>query len=405
MEPNSVYIHIPFCLHRCAYCDFNTYAGKGNLIPEYVDALQLEIKNLRTVAGESLHVHTIYFGGGTPSLLPAYSIAKILHTLDVCFDFAPDIEISLEANPGTLSLTYLQDLFSAGINRLSLGMQSSHSRELIFLERQHNIGDVIESVEWTRQAGFENLSLDLIFGLPEQTIETWHESLRRALELAPEHFSLYALTIEQGTPMNRWLERGLIALPNADLAADMYELACDRLFEAGYLQYEISNWAKTNFDMQIINFSPQSILNNASQHNLQYWRNLPYFGFGAGAHGFAGGVRISNVITPEDYIQRLAKPTSLPSFPCTPATISDQLINQEIEMMETMMMGLRLTSEGISRTAFQTRFHQKVDDVFGIQIEKLIGWGLLEWVEPDIDTLRLTNRGRLMGNRVFGEFI
>jgi oxygen-independent coproporphyrinogen-3 oxidase len=404
MKPYSVYIHIPFCVHRCAYCDFNTYAGKNHLINEYVNALLLEIKNLRISAEELLKVHTIFFGGGTPSLLAVPFVASILTTLFECFSVAPDIEISFEANPGTLSLSYLKDLYSIGVNRLSIGMQSAHAQELSFLERQHNFDDVIESVLWARKAGFSNLSLDLIFGLPEQSIDGWEKSLNLALDLAPEHFSLYALSIEQGTPMAQWLERGLISTPDNDLAADMYELACGKLLAAGYLQYEISNWAFLESGLQYQNGLPESKLTNECHHNLQYWRNLPYLGFGAGAHGFAGGIRTVNINSPEAYIQSQKKPISLKKFPLTPATIEYFPIDQETEMLETMMMGLRLTREGISRSVFYDRFQQELDDVFGDKVEKLIEWDLLEWVCPDRDILRLTKRGRLLGNRVFAEF-
>jgi oxygen-independent coproporphyrinogen-3 oxidase len=404
MKSFSVYIHIPFCIHRCAYCDFNTYAGKTHLINDYVDAIQLEIKKLRIPAEEMLKVQTVYFGGGTPSLLDVSFIASILNTVFESFSISTEIEISLEANPGTLSFSYLKDLCSVGVNRLSIGMQSSHAQELFFLERQHNFEDVIESVFWARKAGFNNLSLDLIFGLPEQSLETWSESLNRALDLAPEHFSLYALSIEHGTPMAQWLERGLITAPDNDLAAEMYELACDKLFSAGYLQYEISNWALLESGSQFQNFLPGTRLKNASQHNLQYWRNLPYLGFGAGAHGFAGGMRTANINSPEGYIHSLKNSIYLPNFPQTPATADYHPIDQETEMLETMMMGLRLTQEGVTRSGFRERFQQQLDDAFGEKIDKLIGWGLLEWVGTDRDILRLTKRGRLLGNRVFAEF-
>jgi oxygen-independent coproporphyrinogen-3 oxidase len=371
------------------------------------------------VSGERLRVHTVYFGGGTPSLLPAFSIAKILHTLEACFELVPEAEISLEANPGTLSLSYLQDLFAIGVNRLSLGMQSAHPRELAFLERHHCFDDVLESAKWTRQAGIDNLSLDLIFGLPEQPIEIWDESLNQALNLDPKHFSLYSLTIESGTPMHSWAARGLIHLPDPDLAAEMYELACEKLSTAGYMQYEISNWAKVNSARRMrnddskvvpqISYSARCVPNStfywACHHNLQYWRNQSYFGIGSGAHGFAGGLRISNVLTPKAYIQRLALPVSLPAFPRTPATVSVLTIDRKMEMSETMMMGLRLTQEGVSRTAFHARFNRDLYDVFDSQIDKLIDCGLLEWVGQNDDILRLTPPGRLLGNRVFSEFI
>ena len=286
-------------------------------------------------------------------------------------------------------------------------------------ERQHRFDDVIESVMWARKTGIDNLSLDLIFGLPDQPIEVWIRSLRQALNLAPEHFSLYSLTIEEGTPLHNWVSRGLVSSPNSDIAAEMYEIASEKLFAAGYVQYEISSWARANdeFDMAAVewkngNTYPQPVLeipnltlHRACHHNLQYWRNQPYLGFGAGAHGFVSGLRTSNVLTPKAYIHRMGQAASFPEFPRTPATVSVQSIDHQTEMGETMMMGLRLTQEGVSRVDFEARFDQDFKYVFDLQIERLIGWGLLEWIGPDQRFLRLTTHGRLLGNRVFSEFI
>lgn len=405
METHAVYIHIPFCRHRCAYCDFTTYAGLDSLIPEYVDAVQREIRSLTESSGKWFPVCSVFFGGGTPSLLPASSIAKIIHTLDSCFNLSPKAEISLEANPGTLSFSYLSDLKSAGINRLSLGMQSAHPLELAFLERQHHFDDVLESVKWARRARFDNLSLDLIFGLPEQAIDIWDESLTQALNFSPEHFSLYALTLEQGTPMHQWAARGLISEPDSDLAAEMYELACEKLSGTGYIQYEISNWARGNDDLGMRNPDLLFNLHWACRHNLQYWRNLPYFGFGAGAHGFVGGFRTSNTRSPLTYIQHLSQSSHESIFPRTSATTGFQPINRQTEMSETLMMGLRLTLEGVSRSEFKARFNLDFCDEFASQIEKLIALDLLEFLGPDKDRLRLTPRGRLLGNQVFLEFV
>ena len=398
MLPHSVYIHIPFCRHRCAYCDFNTYAGLENLIPDYVEALQKEIQTLTEFADERFPVHTIFFGGGTPSLLPPKAFSQILNVIDAAFNLTADAEISIEANPGTLSQAYLEDLFATGVNRISLGMQSANPQELVFLERQHRFEDVVDSVKWIRQAGFNNLSLDLIFGLPQQPIETWIDSLAQGLNLAPEHFSLYALTLEQGTPMQNWADRGLIPEPDPDVAAEMYDLACDKLAATGYAQYEISNWARENG-------AARKNLKWACRHNLQYWRNQPYFGFGAGAHGFVDGFRTSTVLAPNAYIKTMLEATDFPNFPRTPATIDTQPIDRQTEMSETMMMGLDLTREGVSRSNFQTRFDQDFKEIFGSQIEKLVSWDLLEWAGVENDLLRLTPRGRLLGNQVFSEFI
>jgi len=245
---HSLYLHIPFCRHRCAYCDFNTYAGQESLIPAYVNALirEIELVGLRTteLLNYPTTVHTIFFGGGTPSLLTAGQFKKILVAIREKFDVLFNAETSLEANPGTISLAYLLDLRNLGFNRLSLGVQSAHADELRQLERSHNFCDVIEAVKWARMAGFDNLNLDLIYGLPEQTLSSWQDSLRRAVDLAPEHLSLYALTLEHGTPFGRWAARGRMPSPDPDLAADMYEWAGEYLAAQGYIQYEISNWAK-----------------------------------------------------------------------------------------------------------------------------------------------------------------
>ena len=390
----SLYLHIPFCHHRCGYCDFNTYAGLESLIPAYVDALCREAELLAQSAGPRLPVHTVFFGGGTPSLLPAPHLERILQTLRDFFNLKPGLEITLEANPGTVSHDYLCDLRRLGINRLSLGMQSAHPGELSLLEREHDYGDVVHAVAWARQAGFDDLSLDLIFGLPYQAMETWQQNLTLAINLSPEHLSLYALTLEHGTPMENWVSRGLLSEPDPDIAADMYEWAGDRLEGAGYQQYEISNWAR--LDSSQIAFT--------CQHNLQYWRNLPYLGLGAGAHGYAAEVRTANVLSPANYIKR-CRVGKAGEFPRTPATASLLPVDPETEMRETMMMGLRLTRAGVSRSAFESRFGRSMEEIFGREIENLLEMRLLEWAGDGGDVLRLTDRGRLLGNRVFVQFI
>ncbi len=364
---------------------------------DYVAALCREIELLGEAAGERLPVHTIFFGGGTPSLLPAHLFERILSTLHAVFDWQPAIEISLEANPGTLSLAYLQDLRNLGLNRISLGVQSANPEELRLLERQHDFPDVIRAVTWARRAGFENLNLDLIFGLPNQALSTWQQTLELVLGLHPDHFSLYALTIEHGTPLFHWAERGLIDEPDPDLAAEMYEWASQRLAAAGYQQYEISNWGRV-----VDRGGEDRIL--ACRHNLQYWRGLPYLGFGAGAHGYAGGVRTANVLSPAAYIQRCTEGKGR-DFPLTPATQNSLKVDRQAEIAETMMMGLRLTQEGVSNRDFGRRFGLCLEDRFGPQIDKLVGAGLLEWSGDGHDRLRLTERGRLLGNQVFVEFI
>src|SRR5688572_9557188 len=281
----SIYIHIPFCRHRCAYCDFNTYANQEDSIPAYVQALINEIQFVGNQNDQT--IKTIFFGGGTPSLLSAPQFDSILQALFSSFNISPHAEITIEANPGTIFPQKLDSIRKAGINRISFGVQSANAEELKMLEREHDFFTVIEAVSTARKAGFDNLNLDLIYGLPEQTLSTWQTTVKRILDLHPEHISAYALTLEHGTPFGKWAEKGLLPLPNPDLAADMYEWTCEFLEQNGYVHYEISNWAK-NLDQQLtISLLPS----DACQHNLQYWKSLPYFGLGAGAHGYVNGIR------------------------------------------------------------------------------------------------------------------
>jgi oxygen-independent coproporphyrinogen-3 oxidase len=389
IQEHSLYIHIPFCVHRCAYCDFNTYAGQETLIPVYVDALCNEIRCVAVSASQRLTAHTIFFGGGTPSLLSAVQFESILKTVRDSFNLTPDAELSLEANPGTVTLESLRDLHSLGFNRISLGVQSARSDELRQLERIHDYYDVIEAVTWTRRAGFDNLNLDLIFGLPEQTLDHWQSSVKLILGLRPDHLSLYALTVEPGTPFGRWAQRGLLSVPDPDAAADMYEWAGEALDVAGFEQYEISNWAKPG---------------RQCRHNLTYWRNQPYLGFGAGAHGSAGGLRVANILRIRTYLEHL-HPDHLRSnypFPLSPANARQTKISMRVEMQETMLTGLRLTREGVSAEDFADRFGVQMRDVFGREIEELTSLSLLEWAGP---ALRLTKRGRLLGNQAFMRFV
>ena len=409
----SIYLHIPFCTHRCAYCDFNTYAGQEGSIPAYVEALRNEIQAAGSGSSSPHSVGTVFFGGGTPSLMTPSQFESILRTISTHFELSPSAELTFEANPGTVSADGLAQLRRAGMNRISFGVQSANAEELRMLERAHSFTDVINAVKWARQAGFDNLNLDLIYALPGQTLQTWQVTLQRALALHPEHLSLYALTLEHGTPFGRWASRGLLPLPDPDLAADMYEWSADFLAQQGYVQYEISNWAlddggrwtvdgKTGVEGESLStvYGPPS---RACQHNLQYWRNLEYLGLGAGAHGYAGGVRYSNILRIKSYIDRLSQvPIPKSQFPLTPATVNQHKNSLRDDMQETMMTGLRLTGEGVSASVFQERFGVTLTDAFGKEIDELLGFGLLEWADQ---SLRLSERGRLLGNQVFMRFV
>ncbi|MEW6180131.1 MAG: radical SAM family heme chaperone HemW [Chloroflexota bacterium] len=390
----SIYIHIPFCRHRCAYCDFNTYAGQENLMPAYIRALQAELKQVASFLSPSDEIGTIFFGGGTPTYLPVEGLAEILKTTKDKFNLSSDCEISIEANPGTVQKDSLTILREIGFNRLSLGMQSGNLGELRLLEREHDPVHVIQAVRWAREAGFENINLDLIFGIPYQSLTSWQQSLQLALSLKPEHLSLYALTLEHGTPFKKWVDRGLVAEPDDDLAAEQYDYACEVLAEAGFLHYEISNWA--------VRRNGQSL---ACRHNLQYWRYLPYIGAGAGAHGFLHNYRTINVRGIGVYIERMSIVGKMP-FPAS--SVAEQVIELDLwtQMQEKMMVGLRLLEEGVGEEAFYHQFGIRMEDVFGDTINQLIHSGLLEWVgETDRRCLRLSRRAWLVGNRVFREFV
>lgn len=395
-SPLSLYLHIPFCRQRCAYCDFNTYAGHLPLIPAYGNALCREIAAVGRAAPFRPIVHTVYFGGGTPSLLSPSYIEQILEMIRRHYALVDDVEITLEANPGAVTRPALSALRRLGVNRLSLGMQSAHADELLQLGRIHSFSETVQSVHWARSAGFANVSLDLLYGLPGQSLDRWQTTVRRAVDLAPDHLSLYALTIEPRTPFGRRLARGLLSPPDPDLAAVMYEWAGDYLEAHGYVQYEISNWARPNFQCR---------------HNLTYWRNQPYLGFGAGAHGYARGYRYANVRRLDAYLRRLLDAPNGASFPFpfSPATTQRRFVSPRAAIEETMILGLRLTGEGVAADDFQQRFSVSLTQVFGSEIEELLRLGLIEWARDERTrhrpALRLTRRGRLLGNQVFLRFI
>ncbi|MBI5838745.1 MAG: radical SAM family heme chaperone HemW [Chloroflexi bacterium] len=430
MTPDtSIYLHIPFCKHHCAYCDFNTYAGQEDSIPAYVEALIREINFVgRCITEPSNHqtielsnyrtIKTIFFGGGTPSLLSPAQFDSIFKAIRTNFNLLEDSENTIEANPGTVSLEALKQLRKIGINRISFGVQSANAEELRMLERAHNFFDVIEAVSSARKAGFDNLNLDLIYGLPEQTLPTWQTTLQRIVDLHPEHISAYALTLEHGTPFGRWSSKGMLPLPDPDLAAEMYEFAEEFLESNGYVQYEISNWAKRNAEVRVQNAESNSAfdIHHSSfvcRHNLQYWQSLPYLAFGAGAHGYANGYRCSNVLRIKTYIERLANhklPITNFQFPLTPATVNHHRQTPRDEMSEFMITNLRLVKAGVTEAGFRSRFGRGLFDVYQKEIGELIQLGLLEYKQTseflkNSEVLRLTKRGRLLGNQVFMQFI
>ncbi len=396
MQDIALFVFVPFCKIKCTYCDFNVYANLSRVMEPYADAVAREIESFAVGAGgrPPLRAKTIYFGGGTPSIVPVAQIEKIMRACEKSFAFAPNVEITLEANPGTLDFQKLSDLHSLGIKRLSLGVQAFDDVTLKRLNRGHSAADALETYADARRAGLDNINLDFIYGLPLQTMDDWRATLERALGLAPEHLSLYALTVEEGTGLAFQIARGKYPVPDEDLAAEMYALAEEKLDAAGYVHYEISNWARIRAQGRR---SPKRSGGDPaplqSKHNLTYWRNEPFLGFGAGAHSYFGGARYWNVLSPVEYIQRIERGESV--------IAGREEINRELEMAETMILGLRL-NEGVTFDALEKRFGENARKKYADELAELQGLGLIEL--PG-EVVRLTPRGRLLSNQVFWRFL
>ena len=386
-SPFSIYLHIPFCSTRCSYCAFNTYTELSHLIPAYVDALCREISAAAAAAPER-EAHTVYVGGGTPSLLTPRQFERLLERLHADFKLSSTCEISLEANPDDLAVDYLRSLRALGFNRLSIGMQSANPEILRLFERQHDLTAVASAMAAARSAKFDNVNLDVIFGSPGESLADWTATVAAVLDLAPDHISMYGLELKGGTELRQQVDAGALPQPDDDDFADMYEFASVTLQRAGYSQYEISNWRRPGKE---------------SRHNLQYWRNLPYLGLGAGAHGFAGGYRYSTITSPQRYVESLSGgPAADLDFPLTPAVAKRTFVDQPTDLYDTIMMGLRLTREGINRSRFTQRFGQDFVAMFPESVDRLFSLGLLE---AHADRVRLSPAGRLLSNSVIREFV
>jgi oxygen-independent coproporphyrinogen-3 oxidase len=376
----SLYLHIPFCTAKCGYCDFNSYAGHDHMIPSYAATIVKDAK-LWTDAVRGRPIETVFFGGGTPSLNPVEEMAAILDGLRATFEFAPDAEISMEANPGSLSAEYLRGVRAIGLNRLSIGVQSFDDEELVMLDRVHTADEARQAFAAARAAGFDNVNLDFIYGLPEQPLAAWQRTLEQALALAPEHLSLYALTVEDGTPLARDVKRGRVPAPDADMQAEHYEWTEERLARAGYEHYEISNWARPG---------------RQCRHNLVYWQNREYLGLGAGAHSFLNDVRFSTVLLPNRYVE-LVDESVAAGDGALRHVHGAEAITPELSIADTLILGLRL-NDGVDLAAFADRHGRSLDDVHGALIAEFTGYGLLERTSTH---LRLTPRGRLLSNELF----
>lgn len=414
-SPLGLYIHIPFCARKCPYCDFNTYAGYNYLHARTVQALASEIDGWHTwLAGRT--IDTVFLGGGTPTVLNADLLTLLFHSLRK-LNLADGCEITCEANPSTVDLTRFTLLRALGVNRLSLGVQSFQADELRFLGRNHSAEDAQRAFDAARTAGFDNISLDFIFGLPDQPLSAWRRTLDRALALQPEHLSLYSLLVEARTPLHRWVQSGRVAAPNDDEAARHFELAMERLAANGYCHYEISNWARTDNRRGSV-FAPvaepppvRNMLPGwASRHNLIYWQNQEYIGVGPGAHSHlrTDGIsrRWSTIKPVVDYIRAVEGEQSV-FEPATQAWKAAAVDNVEVldaatSMGETMMLGLRLIEAGVSLSHFAMLHGRALGDVFSSVLHPLIACGLLEMTA---ERVRLTRRGVMVGNQVFARFL
>ena len=382
----GLYVHVAFCKSKCFYCDFNTYADLGHLMADYVTSLVAEIERLPPAlpienAAPPFRIGSVFLGGGTPSLLSPTQIESILNAARTwTYDCAA--EVTIEANPDDPTVDYLRAIRAAGVNRLSYGVQSFDDSMLRKLGRRHGGAKAMSAFNLARKAGFDNVSIDLMFGLPGQSLAHWEATLAQTVALEPDHLSLYNLTIEDGTLFGTWSAAGKLSVPDDDAAADMYEAAIDRLGGAGYRHYEISNWARSLPDRDV-----------RAHHNLRYWRNQPYFGVGAGAHSSFAGLRYANLLSPKEYITNTSS--------MLPTTSTIEPIDRKLAMGETMLLGLRL-DEGIDPALYQSRFGCTPDEAYGTILAELREVGL---VVDDSGPIRLTQRGKLLGNEVFYRFL
>lgn len=366
----GIYLHIPFCKSRCSYCDFATDVYRdGDAVGRYVQSLCSEIR--KSDARSQNSIDTIYFGGGTPSLLTPSQLERMLEAVTDRFDVSPGAEITMEMNPATVTPETLRDYKRLGVNRASFGVQTFDDRALKLLARGHDANDARATFRMLRAADFDNVSFDLIAGLPNQTLGDWSRNLDEAIAMSPEHLSLYLLEIHQGTPLAEQVRSGRQPQPDDDLAAAMYEMMLDRLAVAGYEQYEISNFCRPGFE---------------SRHNTKYWRLEPVYGFGVSAHSFDGRERYANERDTTKYVEMIENTGS--------AEVSRETIDAASEFV---FLGLRL-KDGIDLADYHDRFGVSLSD----KIEDISNKELVELVEG---RLRLTPKGMLFSNEVFSEFV
>ncbi|KXG78526.1 Oxygen-independent coproporphyrinogen-III oxidase-like protein YqeR [Fervidicola ferrireducens] len=374
MDALALYIHIPFCIKRCAYCDFNSYT-ELEYVPSYLDSLKREISFYSNI---ERRISSIYIGGGTPTVLNEKELSSLLEAIRGAFNVSTELEFTVEANPETVTREKLEVLREGGVNRLSLGLQSFNDELLKAIGRIHNAEGFLKKFFMAREAGFNNINVDLIFGLPRQRVEDFLNSLRKLLDLSPEHVSCYSLSVEEGTKFYELKEKGLLFLPSEDEERIMYHSATRILEDGGYSHYEISNFAKPGRECK---------------HNLVYWTYGEYLGLGAGAHSFMDGVRFYNAYGLKDYIEKVKAKGE--------AVESRERISEPEQQAEFVILGLRLI-KGVDKAKFYERFKKDIDLVYGEVLEKLEKKGL---IVNGKEYVKLTKKGLDLANEVFVEFL
>ena len=388
MKEVGIYVHIPFCKHKCYYCDFISFADKNSLIEEYIKWLKYEIKEVgqgnrldyENKLDDLVLVKTIYIGGGTPSFIESKYITEILKTIEENFVVDEDAEITMEMNPGTVDENKLKDYYNCGINRLSIGLQETNNALLKEIGRIHTYEDFENTYSLARNVGFKNINVDLMLGLPNQNILDLENSINKILDLDPEHISVYSLILEENTVLKNKVDQGILTLPKDEMERKMYYTVKNMLENNGYIHYEISNFAKKGFE---------------SKHNLDCWSQKEYMGFGAAAHSYTNNFRFSNIENIEEYINNFKNNKEEDNL------IFHEKQNRESKMKEYMMLGLRKI-EGVNIQQFKNKFVENPIFIFRKEIEKLVNEELLE---VDGNFIKLTKKGLDLANLVWEEFV
>ena len=388
MKDIGIYVHIPFCKHKCYYCDFISYVNKESLVERYINVLIREITDVATGnrldyengIDELFNVNTIYIGGGTPSFIESKYIVNIISTIKEYFKINENAEITLEVNPGTVNENKLKDYFNAGVNRLSIGLQATNDSLLKEIGRIHTYEEFLNTYKLARKIGFKNINADLMIGLPKQTIEDVEKAVNDLIKLGLEHISVYSLILEEGTVLEEQIRSGKLKLPEDEEEREMYWKVKSILEANGYIHYEISNFAKKGYE---------------SQHNLDCWRQKEYVGFGVAAHSYTNDVRYSNIENLEEYIENYENDKLEETF------IFNEKLTHNMKVKEYMMLGLRKLN-GVSIQEFKEKFAANPIYVFKNELEKLVNEDLLE---IDGDYIRLTKRGLDLANLVWEEFV